>query len=107
MAREHYESRIELVLHAARKELQGLADEYRTLVLIPLCRRYRLTFISGMGRTVFYKQDGRSAGSAEEAISEKMSYLVPIFRTLDTEAIGHNDCFGYYVSDINESDISG
>ena len=90
-----------VVLDAARKRIEALADEYREAVLLPYCRRHRLTFTSGMGRTVFYTEDGRSFGSAEDARYEGYDAR-HIFAVLDQEAIGRNDCFGFYMRDVDD-----
>lgn len=44
-------------------ELQRLADRFRLEVLVPVCRRYKLTFISGNGSFYFRKQRTRKDGS--------------------------------------------
>ena len=94
-----------LVLAAARRRLQELADDYRKTVLVPFCRKYRLTFLSGMGRTVFYTEDNRNFGSADAAVDEGYHEAVRIFRVLDQEAIGRNDEFGFYVCDVTAQDL--
>lgn len=91
------------VLAAARERIAALADEYRETVLLPFCRKHRLTFIAGMGRTVFYTEDGRSFGDAEEAAYEGYA-AKRIFAVLDQEAVGQNDCFGFYMRNVDDVD---
>jgi hypothetical protein len=95
-----YQERIEEIIDATRDRLTALASEYRSRVMVPLCRKHKLTYIAGMGRTVFYNRKGVSVGSMEEA----PAYLVSVFDVLDSSAIGANDCFGFYVADITEHD---
>lgn len=103
MISEKYD--IEPVLNTARERIKTLAEDYREKVLIPFCRKHRLTFHSGMGRTVFYTRDGRNFGSAEDAVYEGYPQAKPIFEVLDQEAVGRNDEFGFYVVEVTEEDV--
>ena len=96
--------RAEAVLEAAREHLEQIGEEFRQEVLIPLCRRRKLEFVSGMGRCVFYFEDGLTVGSAEDAVYEHKSYLVKAFEYLDAEGMGANDCLGFYVKDVRKED---
>lgn len=93
------------VLIEARKRIEAVADHYREKVLVPFCRKHQLTFLAGMGRTVFYTKAERSFGSAAEAISEGYPEARRIFEVLDQAALGRNDCFGYYVERVTDADI--
>ena len=95
----------ETVLVEARLRIEKLATEYRDKVLVPFCRKHRLTYLAGMGRTVFYTSDDRSFGSAADAVCEGYPQAEAVFEVLDQGAVGQNDCFGFYVGDITYADI--
>lgn len=97
---------IEKIIDNARDQIQILADEYRETVMIPICRKLRLTYLAGNGNFAFYPIDDVSVNSsisnrfdAEHYAYGKYKALVPIFKQLEIE-ITHNDLFGYYVLDI-------
>lgn len=114
MANKKWVSKIETITDRARDELEKLAEEYRQQVLIPLCRKHKYTFISGMGTFFFVvKFDGKEetvgidnvnyyvAGDNDYLIKKQ---LAPIIDTLNYEAMSRDDCLGFYVKDIKESD---
>lgn len=94
---------------AATERVQRLADEYRQQKMIPLCKKLQLTYIAGMGRTVFYAEDGRvSFGNASD-VDQRSKYraLIQAFAVLDLPVLGsNNDVFGFYIADIRESDYA-
>lgn len=98
MTRDFVEKRVEAALEEAREKIQRLADEFRERRLLPFCRRHRLTFIAGMGSTVFYR-DGRPVYSTD------LRVLAPMEEVLDIEAVGRNDVFGFYIADVTDEDI--
>ena len=69
-----------------------------------MCTTHRLTYLAGMGRTLFSTEDGVDVGSADDARDEGLAFLVPVFAVLDKECIGGNDVFGYYVADVSAQD---
>lgn len=95
---------IDLELERLQHRIQVLADIYRADVLIPLCRKHRLTFVSGMGRTVFYKGK-MSIGDYYDAELAKMRYLKPVFEVINKEVLSGTDVFGFYVADVTKDDI--
>lgn len=90
--------RIEAVQEEARNKVQAIADEFRVKRLIPFCRRHKLTYLAGNGRTVFYNKQGNPVYSTD------LKALEPIEEILDIQAIGVNDVFGFYIEDIDEED---
>ena len=93
----------------AQRKVQALADTYRTQQLIPFCRRYKLTYLAAMGSTVFYNKKGYPVSSADlksldRATARIAKALAPIEEFLNIECLGHNDCFGFYIDEINEED---
>ncbi len=67
-------SSIDAVLERARANLARLAEEYRRTVLIPLCSKHRLTYLAGMGRTLFSTEDGVDIGNAGDARDERLRF---------------------------------
>ena len=98
MTRDFVEKRVEAALEEARQKIQRLADEFRERRLLPFCRRHRLTFVAGMGRTVFYRR-GRPVDSTDLAALASMEEI------MDIDAVGRNDAFGFYIADVTEEDI--
>lgn len=92
------EKAMESILEDARTKIQDLADEFRTQRLIPFCKRHRLTYLAGNGMTCFYRDD-------KSIHSWDLKALEPIEKILDIEAVGYNDCLGFYVDDVTEEDI--
>ena len=106
--KKKWEDRIETITQRARDELAKLGEEYREQVLIPLCRKHKLTFVSGMGSFCFWtKINGHNEwiGDHEAAKQYRKTYLIPIIDLLNYEAMYLDDHFGFYVRDINESDL--
>lgn len=83
----------------AQQQIQELADAYRAEKLLPFCRKHQLTYLAGMGRTVFTNKHGDTVTSTE------LKALKPIEDILNIDAIGRNDVFGYYIFDITEDDL--
>lgn len=88
--------RIDWALEAMFAEIDRVAAEWRETTLLPFCKRRRYTFISGMGRTVFYDKRGEPVD--ERKLPKK------ILATLNEE-ITRVEVFGYRVADITEADI--
>lgn len=93
------ETSVESVLDHTREKLEEIAETWRAQTLLPFCRRHRLTFISGMGRTVFYRDE-------EPVDSYDMPALKRLEEVLNLEGIGPNDCLGYYIRDVTEEDLA-
>ena len=90
---------VEAAVERARIEIEGIADAYRREVLVPLCRKRRLTFLSGNGIFTFYRKNGDSIAEWE---CERAGFpeLTAVFAVLNTPALGRDDCLGFYVADI-------
>jgi hypothetical protein len=93
-------SEVEKILKGTVSRVQDLADLYRERVLVPFCRKHHLTYIAGMGRTVFYDSNDRPVDSLDIRALKKIEV------DLNVEVLGTNDVFGYYISDITEQDIA-
>lgn len=94
--------------------VQALADKVRVHLVLPACRRRRLTFTSGMGDYFFSLPRTRHSptygevdniGSAEEArATPGCMGLARIFAVLDAE-VEHGQPLGYWVCDVTEADL--
>jgi hypothetical protein len=82
--------------------ISTLADEFRDKILIPLCSKKKLTFVSGMGRFFFSTTANIDINEIDDKLIEKHG-LKTIFDILNIE-LTRDDYFGYYVSDISEND---
>lgn len=98
MTRHYVQAQVEAALGEAQDKIQRLADEFRERRLLPFCRRHRLTYLAGNGRTVFYRD-------AHPVDSSYLKALLPVEEILNTDAIGRNDVFGFYIADITEDDL--
>lgn len=95
-----------------QRKIQELAAEYRESVLLPLCKKRKLCFISGMGEFYFYpaSDDGTrfgsswTAGDVDDAILECKRYLIPFLEVLNQE-VERDQYFGFYVDDIRKEDL--
>lgn len=94
--------RIHQLMDEFDAKIAAEAAEYREKVLVPLCEKHQLRFISGMGTFFFCPKGGNkdwSAGNVEDAKLAKKRFLIPYLEVLDTE-ISHGQYFGFWVSDI-------
>jgi len=81
-------------------KVEALAEQARTALVVPACKKYGVTFHSGMGTFFFErKDDGHTMGSEDEARAAGLFGLAPIFRTLDLD-VGRDDLLGHYVRDV-------
>jgi len=101
-------AKIERIVEAARDSIVDLAKEYRTDVLLPLCRKHKLTYLAGNG-TYFFFVKGDSEKSISNIDDAKVfgygKILGEVFEDLDAEGLDGNDRFGYYIVDITRKDI--
>jgi len=101
------EKEVERVLNLATSELDGLAELYRQEVLIPLCKKKRMRFMSGNGDFLFYEVEGAKEWTVRadyEAVSLRKRYLIPILADLNTPTT-HMQHFGYHVCDVKTEDL--
>lgn len=101
------EKEVERAVALADTELERLAELYRQEILIPLCKKKKMRFMSGNGTFIFYNAEGTKdwqVGANYEAINLKKRYLIPILEDLNQE-VSHGQYFGYYVCDVDTKDI--
>lgn len=80
--------------------IEKLADDVRTSVVLPICRKHRLTFIAGMGTYAFYNAAGDNFGSTYAP-----KYLHRVFAIMD-QLLPTGLALGAYINDVQESDWS-
>lgn len=82
------EMKLEKIFREAEDKIQSLADTYREEVMIPACKRAKMTFlvINGLPRFSPIKQTKNKLyhdiQSTDQAIEDNKSYLVPIIETI-------------------------
>lgn len=99
MKHEDIEKVIECAIEKARYDIQDAADLYRQYVLVPFCKKYKLTYLAGNGTFWFYNEKD------ETVYSWDLPELESINKTLDLHTTGANEVFGLYVQNITEEDI--
>jgi phage tail protein X len=85
--------------------IDALANTVWRDTIEPLCKRRKLHYLAGMGRTVFYanhRGEVVSIGSAEDAEHDhggRFAYLAPVFRDLIDLELPGVDCLGFRIAD--------
>ncbi len=101
--RQHYLEILDNTEKEFDKSIQAAAENFRTNVMIPLCKKYNLSFTSGMGTFFFSDKNGNTFGDVvdlKKSKAKRAQELVPVLELLNHE-VSHNQCFGYFVADIN------
>lgn len=91
--------RAEAIEARAMAEMDALADQWRSEVLIPWCRKNRVTILIGNGDWYFSDLKGESLNRWERRFKT-------IEDVLSLPGIGHEDLFGYHVESVYKSDIA-
>ncbi len=101
-----FKKALDKVLKENDERITKLAEEFRSEVLIPLCKKHQLRFTSGMGMYFFTTKKVTYIERDEDFENHPhlKDELKPIFDLLDEE-ISHGQHFGYCVSDISSKDI--
>lgn len=99
------------------QKVMALAHQVRTDLIVPLCKKHGLEFLSGNGMFCFTKGERDAFGIANMHISESSEYsngednvlyrkykIARIFEILNLEVHG-NQVLGYYVSDVRTKDL--
>jgi DNA-binding transcriptional ArsR family regulator len=84
------------------QEIEELADEVRTEVILPICKRYKMTFFSGNGRFFFIDKKGGYIELAEDARGESRRAVGHALKLLNEE-VARGQYLGYFVGDVEES----
>lgn len=115
MATEYdvYAERLETAQLSFDEDVMILAYDIREEIILPFCRKYRLTFLAGRGEYFFV----RKVGGRKECFSDVSDLdrhkpkhrilrdaLIPIFELLAKEVVP-NDPIGYYVASVHLKDL--
>lgn len=97
-----YLASLHLAQDKFQQEVQQLAEKIRTEIIVPVCQKYHLTFLSGMG--TFFFTDTTGCIYSDECLPPLGSPRVhnaikPILFFLNEE-VSHNQCLGYYIDDV-------
>lgn len=102
---DHFMKELQTAQDQFDQTISELGEEIRKQVIIPVCKRNKLEFISGMGRFFFTTNLGKDIGDASEAEGTRLErVLKPIFDLLNEE-VSHNQYLGYFVSDVRKDDL--
>jgi hypothetical protein len=108
MHREHqpYIDQLETFRTEYENKLDALGACVRAEVVEPLCRKFNLEYMAGMGTFCFYgpkpkKGSRRQYGSADDCTtgSKLVKVLPAVIDLLNTE-IDRNDVLGFHVADV-------
>lgn len=101
-----YRAALESAQDKFNEEVAVLADRIRTETIIPLCRKHKLTFISGMGTFFFTDSKGRNYGDYLYRDGGNARIFEAVKRVLQflNEEVSHNQCLGYFVDDVRVGD---
>lgn len=99
--KEELELYLNGILARAMNDIELAADKYRREVLVPLCDKKGLSFIAGMGCTVFYDRDGNPFGLASDFPRSMRKKMEGVFEILNLPVLGSNvEVFGYFIESI-------
>lgn len=107
------EKKLQGIYERAEAEIQKLADEYRIEVLIPVCKRAKMTYLAGNGMFWFSPIEmnydtayNKVISTVDDAKRNKKRYLIQVLEDLNSSALESNvQCFGFYIADVTEKDL--
>ena len=78
-----FERHLEKILLAANKQIDDLAAQYRSSVLLPLCRKHKVGYYT-VNRSCWFKdRSGTCVWYDFEAVEKGMPWAVEVFKTLE------------------------
>lgn len=105
MSVQYMRSRLESMLASHNADLDALGEAVRADVIVPVCDRYGLDFVQGMG-TYFFSKGKTTYGSADEATGALRRALEPIFELLNADATDRHP-LGFRVGDYRHGSRRG
>ena len=107
MTRAKWERRVEGARKAFYDECERVADEVRERLVLPICKRHRLTFAAGMGSWSFY--DDRYTDLGRHVVhdlddAKRFPGLTKVMKAIQLE-VDRNSDIGDYVRDVKPSDL--
>lgn len=101
--REKFERHLEKNRLSALARIAELAEQYRSSVLLPLCREHGFTYSTCNGNCWFTNREGDSYFHDFD-VENHDAFLKPAFEILDLpDHLG--GVFGYHVKDITKDDL--
>lgn len=115
---KHLTAERRAAVNAYNAHMGALAAQYREEVLLPLCRKLQVTYVSGMGEYFFHHLKTDTYISCEEDVQRfyfiytedgvappyNFDALIPTFKVLDQELI-YDSRVGHIINDITEADL--
>ena len=109
MTKKELEEKVEKLRTTFHEEVANLAEDVREKVILPLCRKYKMKFLSGNGTYFFVTKEGVSLtgnerdlpGTQEKKLFER---LEPIFELLNIE-VTREWALGEFVDGVLEKDL--
>ncbi len=98
---KQYEKALDILQKKFEENISALADQIREDVIIPVCKKHKLIFISGMGSFFFARGDKTYTDTHDRMSDSLREDLVPILNLLNTE-VTHNQYLGFYVDDVRK-----
>ena len=104
--KKEIEERLKAINETYENALNELGDKVRKEVVIPVCKKHRLRYISGNGYIMFQqdKENGVAFSSQEELKRDtKCKFdLSEVFALLNIE-VSYNQYLGYFVASVNDN----
>lgn len=97
---KRFKKAFEAVEAAHQAALENLAEDVRVNLIMPVCKKHKLGFLSGMG-TFFFSKGNLTIASKEDALQHRMRVLIPILEVLNLE-VSHGQYLGFWVGDVKE-----
>lgn len=104
LTKEEVARRIAEIEATRQKALDALAAEVREQVVVPLCKRHRLRYLSGNGHCMFVQRTkrGEAFTSQAEVVKQGCRFnLQPAFEILLTHVTDHH-VIGDWVDSVGE-----
>ncbi len=100
-----YKMELDAILREREIDLDTLGEKIRREVITPFCRKYELTFTSGMG--TFFFTSVKDDASYNDPISPdwptgKQGAEMRVIFSLLNQEIGRSEYLGFYVGDVSK-----
>ena len=102
------ENQIKVIITDAQSKIEILAEEVRTEVVLPFCKKYKLTYLTGNGMTCFYDKNDEPIEIYDWAVMSKKRFKADFEKVeaiINLTTIGYTDCLGFYIRDITKGDL--
>jgi len=105
-----FEKEAEAIFADFDRARDALADKIRREVVLPACRKFRVTFAAGNGSFSFYDLSYSSAFAGlimdeHDCRAKKKTGLIRVLKILNT-VCGEKFEIGHFVADVTEADLA-